>query len=123
MPRHSSSRGEGSGSARPVGIRPPSPEGRSCMAPAHRSRCGSGPRTSSQTHTPGLSALQLQRQLGIARYETAWAILHKLRRAMVRPDRAPLKDHVEVDEPYIGGPEVGWLGGRQLLDKVLVVGA
>ena len=39
------------------------------------------------THTPGLSALQLQRQLGIGRYETAWAILHKLRRAMVRPDR------------------------------------
>src|SRR5262249_5835204 len=74
-------------------------------------------------HTPGLSALQLQRQLGIARYETAWAILHKLRRAMVRPDRAPLKDHVEVDETYIGGPEVGWLGGWQLLDKVLVVGA
>jgi hypothetical protein len=40
------------------------------------------------THTPGLSALQLQRQLGIARYATAWALLHKqLRRAMVRPDR------------------------------------
>jgi hypothetical protein len=75
------------------------------------------------THTPGLSALQLQRQLGIARYETAWAILHKLRRAMVRPDREPLKDQVEVDETYIGGPEVGLRGGRQLLDKVLVVGA
>jgi transposase-like protein len=75
------------------------------------------------THTPGLSALQLQRQLGIARYETAWAMLHKLRRAMVRPDREPLRNHVEVDETYIGGPEVGLRGGRQLLDKVLVVGA
>lgn len=75
------------------------------------------------THTPGLSALQLQRQLGIGRYETAWAMLHKLRRAMVRPDREPLKAHVEVDETYIGGPEVGLRGGRQLLDKVLVVGA
>src|ERR671918_1848542 len=53
----------------------------------------------------------------------AWVMLHKLRRAMVRPDRDPLKDHVEVDETYIGGPEVGLRGGRQLLDKVLVVGA
>jgi hypothetical protein len=43
------------------------------------------------THTPGLSALQLQRQLGIGRYETAWSILHKLRRAMVRPGRDPLR--------------------------------
>lgn len=50
------------------------------------------------THTPGLSALQLQRQLGIPRYETAWAMLHKLRRAMVRPDREPLHIEVEVDE-------------------------
>jgi len=75
------------------------------------------------THTPGLSALQLQRQLGIDRYETAWAILHKLRRAMVRPDREPLKHQVEVDETYIGGPEVGLRGGRQLVDKALVVAA
>ena len=49
------------------------------------------------THTPGLSALQLQRQLGIRRYETAWAMLQKLRRAMVRPDRARLHDKVEAD--------------------------
>ena len=42
---------------------------------------------------------------------------------MVRPDRERLKDHVEVDETYVGGPEVGLKGGRQLLDKVLVVGA
>lgn len=49
------------------------------------------------THTPGLSAVQLQRQLGIS-YETAWALLHKLRRAMVRPDREALKEKVEVDE-------------------------
>jgi len=75
------------------------------------------------THTPGLSALQLQRQLGIDRYETAWAMLHKLRRAMVRPGRELLKQHVEVDETYIGGPEVGLRGGRQLVDKALVVAA
>ena len=37
------------------------------------------------THTPGISAVQLQRQLGISRYETAWLILHKLRGAMINP--------------------------------------
>lgn len=75
------------------------------------------------THTPGMSGLQLQRQLGLTRYETAWALLQKLRRAMVRPDREPLQVEVEVDESYIGGPEVGLRGGRQLLDKALVVAA
>lgn len=75
------------------------------------------------THTPGLSALQLQRQLGISRYETAWGMLQTLRQAMVRPDREPLHDQVEVDETYVGGPEVGLRGGRELRDKALVVGA
>lgn len=74
------------------------------------------------THTPGLSAVQLQRQLGLS-YETAWALLHKLRRAMVNPEREPLKEKVEVDETYLGGHEVGLKGGRQLLGKALVVGA
>src|SRR3954447_25745616 len=37
------------------------------------------------THHPGISAKQLQRQLGLSRYETAWLILQKLRRAMVAP--------------------------------------
>lgn len=74
------------------------------------------------THTPGLSAVQLQRQLGIS-YETAWALLHKLRRAMVNPEREALKDKVEVDETYLGGPEAGLKGGRQLLEKALIVGA
>ena len=43
------------------------------------------------THHPGISAVQLQRQLGIARHERAWMMLHKLRRAMVAPEREPLK--------------------------------
>src|SRR5262249_30200864 len=42
------------------------------------------------THTPGISAVQLQRQLGISRYETAWYLLHKLRRAMIAPERGLL---------------------------------
>jgi len=75
------------------------------------------------SHTPGLSALQLQRQLGLARYETAWVMLHKLRRAMVRPDRELLHTEIEVDEAYIGGPEAGLRGGRALEDKALVVAA
>ena len=74
------------------------------------------------THTPGLSAVQLQRQLGLS-YETAWARLHKLRLAMVNPEREPLKDKAEVDETYLGGPEVGLQGDRQLREKALIVGA
>ncbi|HKN27857.1 MAG TPA: IS1595 family transposase, partial [Roseiarcus sp.] len=38
------------------------------------------------SQTPGMSAVQFQRQLGLTRYETAFGILHKLRAGMVRPD-------------------------------------
>jgi len=65
------------------------------------------------THTPGISAVQLQRQLGITRYETAWAMLQKLRRAMVRPERDRITGVVEVDDAYVGGLEEGRRGGRQ----------
>jgi len=76
------------------------------------------------THTPGFSALQLQRQLGLARYETAWTMLHKLRRAMVRPERDRLSGTVELDETYVGGVEEGRRGGRQRdSKKVIVAGA
>ena len=63
------------------------------------------------THTPGISAVQLQRQLGISRYETAWLILQKLRRAMVAPEREPLRGEVEVDETLVGGHHEGRRGG------------
>lgn len=72
------------------------------------------------TPTPGLSAVQLQRQLGIGRYETAWMMLHKLRRAMVNPERQQLLDEVEVDECLIGGHEDGLRGGRARCAKALV---
>lgn len=49
----------------------------------------------------GVSALGLQRVLGLGSYQTAWTMLHRLRRAMVRPDRDKLKGHVEVDETYL----------------------
>jgi hypothetical protein len=76
------------------------------------------------THTPGVSAVQLQRQLGLKRYVTTWALLQKLRRAMVRPERDRLAGKVEVDETYVGGLEVGRRGGR-LRDstKTIIVGA
>jgi transposase-like protein len=72
------------------------------------------------THHPGISAKQLQRQLGLSRYETAWLVLQKLRRAMVAPEREPLKDEVEIDEFFLGGLEEGLKGGRQRGKKVLV---
>jgi len=62
----------------------------------------------SQKH--GASALALQRLLGLGSYQTAWAWLHKLRRAMVRPGRDRLSGLVEVDETYVGGEEVGVRG-------------
>jgi transposase-like protein len=49
----------------------------------------------------GVSALGLQRVLGLGSYETAWTMLHRLRRAMVRPDRDLLHGEVEVDESYL----------------------
>lgn len=54
----------------------------------------------------GVSALGLQRVLGLGSYQTAWMMLHRLRRAMVRSGRERLSGIVEVDETYIGGPEV-----------------
>src|SRR5215211_2599655 len=64
----------------------------------------------------GMSALGLKRAMGLGSYETAWAHLHKLRRAMVRPGRDSLGGLVEVDEGYVGGREIG-MAGRQTEDK------
>lgn len=55
----------------------------------------------------GVSALGLQRVLGLGSYHTAWAMLHRLRRAMVRGGREQLSGIVEVDETYVGGRDVG----------------
>lgn len=49
----------------------------------------------------GVSALGLQRVLGLGSYQTAWTMLHRFRRAMVRPDRERLTGCVEVDETYL----------------------
>jgi transposase-like protein len=51
----------------------------------------------------GVSALQLQRHLGIGSYETAWYMNHRIRKSMVDSNAAPLTGTVEMDETYIGG--------------------
>src|ERR1017187_3632906 len=75
------------------------------------------------TQTPGQSALQFQRQLGLTRYETAFQILHKLRSGMVRPERDTIggEHPVEVDECFVGGRTRG--EGRGVHNKATVVGA
>ncbi|MCX7116319.1 MAG: IS1595 family transposase [Legionellales bacterium] len=75
------------------------------------------------TQTPGQSASQFQRQLGLTRYETAFQILHKLRAAMVRPNRDRIGGTwpVEVDEAYVGGKTRG--EGSGVHHKAYVAGA
>jgi len=68
----------------------------------------------------GVSALGLQRVLGLGSYHTAWNWLHKLRRAMVRPTRDRLDGVVEIDEIFIGGERPG-KRGRGADGKALVV--
>jgi len=69
----------------------------------------------------GVSALGLQRVLGLGSYRTAWLMLHKLRQAMVRPGRDKLCGEVEVDETYWGSAEFGGATGRKTLSKVLII--
>jgi transposase-like protein len=69
------------------------------------------------TDKRGVSALLLQRQLGLTCYETAWMMLHKLRRAMVNTAREPLRGQVEVDDTWIGEEQAGLRGSRQLKER------
>ncbi len=69
------------------------------------------------TDKRGISALLLQRQLALRRYETAWLLLHKLRRAMVNAACEPLYGDVELDDTWVGGPQPGLRGSRQLTGR------
>lgn len=74
------------------------------------------------SQTPGMSAVQLQRQLGLTRIETAFQILHKLRAGMAPTSgKIGARVHVEVDETWIGGVTKG--KGRGVHEQVCVVGA
>ena len=74
----------------------------------------------------GISAAELQRQMGFGSYQTAWAWLHKIRRAMVDPKRAPLAEPiagaVQTDESYLGAAKPG-KRGRGAEGKAIIVGA
>jgi hypothetical protein len=73
------------------------------------------------TDKRGLSALLLQRQLALPRYETAWMMLHKFRRAMINLKREPLRGEVEVDDTWVGGTQAGLRGIRQLKGRKAVL--
>lgn len=79
------------------------------------------------THSNGISALQLQPKIGVGSYKTAWLLLHKLRRAMVAPDRAPLEGDVEIDEtsiPFRRAEESPTGGqGKSTVGKIFIIGA
>lgn len=74
-------------------------------------------------HKKGISALQLQRDTGLGSYQTAWTLLHKLRSALRPRAEDRLRGLVELDESYVGGPERGRRGGREVLHKSIVAGA
>lgn len=67
----------------------------------------------------GVSASTLHQMFGFGSYETAWAWMHKLRRAMVRPERDMLTGTIELDETFVGGRSKGKPGGST--DKVPVM--
>ena len=79
------------------------------------------------THSNGISALQLQKQLDIGSYRSAWLLAHKLRQAMVDPERNPLSGLVEIDEASLpfrtkNDPPSGGQG-RSHEGKILIIGA
>ena len=71
------------------------------------------------TQKQGASAEGLRQVLGLSSYQTSWTWLHKIRRAMVNPNRAKLSGTVEIDEAYIGGESTG-KRGRGAENKVIV---
>lgn len=70
----------------------------------------------------GVSATQVQREMRLGSYQTAWAMLHRYRQVMVLPGRDRLQGQVEVDEAFLGGPQPG-KPGRGALGKTLLAGA
>ncbi len=54
--------------------------------------------------TKGISALQIQRQLGFGSYGTPHNMCHKIRAAMIQPEQK-LGGIVEVDETWVGGKD------------------
>jgi ISXO2-like transposase domain/Transposase zinc-ribbon domain len=74
------------------------------------------------TQTPGISALELQKKLGIDRYETAFQMLHKLRSSMVRPNRDKIGEEwpLELDVVYVGGRTKSGISGKTSQTPVII---
>lgn len=72
-------------------------------------------------HKQSISALQLQRDLGLGSYGTAWTMLHKLRAALGRGPHQLLRGDVEADETFVGGPRTGGKRGRGAPNKTMVL--
>ncbi|MEI6397464.1 MAG: IS1595 family transposase [Pseudomonadota bacterium] len=68
----------------------------------------------------GVSALNLQKNLGLGSYRSSWLMLHKIRNAMIFEDRSLLQGDVEVDEAFLGGVQSG-KRGRGAEGKELIV--
>ena len=79
------------------------------------------------THSNGISAFQLWRQLGLGSCKTAWLLCAKLRRAMLEPERNPLCGLVEIDETTINhrtkNDPIAGAPGRSHQSKLLIAGA
>jgi len=73
------------------------------------------------TQKSGASAMWLKQVLGFRSYQTAWTWLHKIRTAMVNPNRTKLSGTVEVDECYIGGVEHDGKRGRGATESKSIV--
>ena len=74
------------------------------------------------TQTPGISALELQKKLGIDYYQTAFQMLHKLRSTMVRPNRDKIGEEwpLELDIVYVGGKTKSGISGKTSQAPVII---
>ena len=80
----------------------------------------------------GVSALQLQRMLGVGSYRTAWSMAHRVRVALGNEEFRQLVGFVEVDETFVGGKAKnkhkgpggrGDMGGTGRYGKFIIAGA
>ena len=74
-------------------------------------------------HKKSISALQLQADLGIGQYRTAWLLLHKIRQCFSESADYPLRGTIEVDETLIGSKSKGAKPGKAPANKAIVVAA
>jgi transposase-like protein len=67
--------------------------------------------------------LNLQKNLGLGSYRSAWLLLHKIRNSMIHADRTLLSGDVEIDEAFIGGVRSGKRGRGAEGKELIVVAA